>query len=923
MQKGEISLTLSIIAIVISILGVALGSISVQQNLNSSTEAQEGSFPYSSTLSITDVNKNPIGWQSGMTWETQIVGETTSGNIQNPNNQSATFDWLGPAPERFRNQNATIKVAVPQNFEVVDAYCLNITGNTCDNIQKNLSTLTISNLPIVENASISYGWIVKDKRFTCSLKDESCNLTQQSVSIPSVSEPANITLGTKTGCGNFRSEQLKYVIDIYNDSFKVVCGKEVSGTETQTTCRPGIDSHRTLDQTQPEVINKQWQAGVRYTIHIQIADIDYPNSCASKKFSYTFSPGVTNPTAIPTGIPTITPDVTNFPTTIPTISPDVTSFPTAIPTVIPTPIPSIPTSIPACKVQVDNCIPQNIRLWNNSPTENSVRVVWDLPTQCSDYVIGSSDFWVDVVNSSGSIVCPAESKTNNAECMLGSEIPNRLTDTNSPEFKNKKWNPNSQYGIRVYLRARDQSCISDPAEKTFTYINSTNTCEHIKGNGDFRVMFAPQGYDSYTEFKQDVRSAIADIESTNLQEDVLNSMSFITSKDINIDYQCSRSEEIRRLYACEYDTATQVKQSCDADSILIIINDDEWGGAGTFGQNRASLTAVSLSQTAHELGHSIANLYDEYLYQNDENDEPDPSEYDPVRANCTGESDTKCTKWGSTGCFLGCSYTNWSRPSENSNMRNGSREFNLPSLQAWRDAFNNLNQSFFDDSNLNFVYHNAIHLNLDQEAENVLKLSSIQVEQTYPQSPKNNYSEYYYDLNMKDDQNNVLYTTQIPSHDLQAHEILKPTLLTSIHVYLPYIEEADSVIISSNNKDILEISLSEANLSQPSLAGNLCGNSVCDAGNGETANSCAKDCGSHLAKSEDERADLNNDGYVLTNDLSILLDTYQTPDGDINGDGKTNAIDYQIQIQYFGQETLSTLATQARENTPTFDKLSQ
>ena len=54
---------------------------------------------------------------------------------------------------------------------------------------------------------------------------------------------------------------------------------------------------------------------------------------------------------------------------------------------------------------------------------------------------------------------------------------------------------------------------------------------------------------------------------------------------------------------------------------------------------------------------------------------------------------------------------------------------------------------------------------------------------------------------------------------------------------------------------------------------------------------------------ESTRADLNDDGVVNGNDLTLLMDqdVYQTStEGDVNGDGVTNALDYTLLIKWFG-----------------------
>lgn len=916
-QRGEISLTLSVIAIVVSVIGIALGSISVQQNLNSSTEAQEGTFSYQSTLMITDVNKNPLRWENGMNWETSIVGEVTSGEIRDDQNY-AILEWPGPAPERFRNQLATVDVEIPPGYKVIDHICVNQRGTTCDNIQVDKNNLIISNLPIVENASIVYGWVIAESG--CTLDRPDCELENVSTSISSETDPVSISWDTPRSCGtpgpqedDFDPAKNDYLVRVVADGGRsLICAKRVPATSTSTDCRPGIDADQPLDQSRQEVIQQKWIPGERYLVQTQVESREFESCVSQRQWSGDFEFSIESPTAVPTAIPTIEPTAvaTGQPTTQPTVQPTtrVTTHPTAIP--------SIPTDIPACKVQVEECSPKSARVWNNYPTADSVRYVWNLPMQCEDYTVGQSTFIVDVVNNEGNVVCSSQSQTNNATCTLGDEIPGRPLDKGSSEYVNKKWDKNEKYTARVYLQDSQHACVSEPAESTFTYIEETSSCEHIRGNGDFRILLAPHGYEAYEDFKSDAYDAILNVEATNLPQEVKEKLTFVSLKNTDIDFKCSRGEKVNRAISCDYTTATQARQVCDAESILIIVNDKKHGGAAMPSMNMAVVTAPSVIFTAHEFGHSIVGLYDEYLFAHD-GEEPGRVEFDPSKPNCAAESDTTCEKWGSEGCFEGCTYTNWRRPSEDSIMRSFGFVFNKPSLQAWIDTLDQLKIGYANSTQELSVYYNTLHLVLSQTAQNELEVASVAVEQEmYPQPQETKLSEYFYDLSIKDAQGSSLYVTQIPSHAIQVHGAYEVRLLDNIDVYLPYFESANGIQVTSSNQVIFSMDLDQYSLSSPSFAGDLCGNSVCDAQIGENQNSCSKDCGSHLAKSEDERADLNEDGIVLTNDLSILLDSYLTPNGDINGDGNTNAIDYQIQIQYFGEETISEKARQLRMNPP-------
>lgn len=76
------------------------------------------------------------------------------------------------------------------------------------------------------------------------------------------------------------------------------------------------------------------------------------------------------------------------------------------------------------------------------------------------------------------------------------------------------------------------------------------------------------------------------------------------------------------------------------DQIVVLVNSSRYGGAGG-AISTASLHGLSKNIVIHELGHSLANLADEYV----ENDGQAPDGFEPFEPNVTINPDPKNAKW--------------------------------------------------------------------------------------------------------------------------------------------------------------------------------------------------------------------------------------------------------------------------------------
>jgi hypothetical protein len=130
---------------------------------------------------------------------------------------------------------------------------------------------------------------------------------------------------------------------------------------------------------------------------------------------------------------------------------------------------------------------------------------------------------------------------------------------------------------------------------------------------------------------------------------------------------------IDRLICADDDSVYAAAQSVPwYDQIAVLVNDDVYGGSG--GSYLIAYNGYwGAGVFMHELGHSFANLADEYLYGN----------YPGYVSSCNCDENSfnpKWQEWISTGspgvgAFLGCSYNNLYRPT--------SGECMMWSLQNW------------------------------------------------------------------------------------------------------------------------------------------------------------------------------------------------------------------------------------------------
>jgi hypothetical protein len=150
--------------------------------------------------------------------------------------------------------------------------------------------------------------------------------------------------------------------------------------------------------------------------------------------------------------------------------------------------------------------------------------------------------------------------------------------------------------------------------------------------------------------------------------------------DNTTDLGCAHDDQTIRLIVCDSRKVTDAVNSAGApyDSIVVIVNDDAYGGSG--GTIAVSYNGLWGKQVfVHEFGHSFGRLRDEYLVSSS-NNVVDGNAY----ANCLAGT-PPAEEWegvvAPSDYYLKCSYPNWYRSSFDSIMNHLEAEYFNPISQ--------------------------------------------------------------------------------------------------------------------------------------------------------------------------------------------------------------------------------------------------
>jgi len=884
-QRGEISLLLSIVGIFVSLIGIGVGTALV--NKTSVNTSSADSFPYKAVLEIRDENGVVLPWVEGMKWTNNFTTTKNLGNIKDPNQNLARLTWeTGNMQEDIRNTLATVTISLPPGYTVVKPFCDSTPDRICALSTATENPLIRKNIELAKNGVVTYGVQVK--------KPHEAGQGNLEVQVTALNYPqklkyfndAHIASREPASCERVTSGQLRPLY-LYNFTVVATC---MSGD-----CPQGKTYEANAEKRRGYVTFSNLPTG-KYTLELE--DIEERgfkewSGCVNKEFEV--QNGTTNKSGVVIlenfangiyddqsteqwckdqgGRANIVQDISNILCYYPEGK---KTEPIAPPIPSPTNVVSRPTAMPPRPTAV-----------RPSPTVK-------LPRPTSGPSCGQKCVYSEVQGGA--------TKCFEGTCPVGA--------------RNCGFNTNCRYTPQC-TPAKQVTCPGASPIPPPSAPLPGDKCKKLGGNGAYKIIFIPDDFANLADFETQAKAAVANIRSSGLK-DIESKLTFLMHTNVKADYKCqpvTDEEEGHTWTSLSCTGAATPRSDCGGDpsTVVFIWNNsfDKFAQAGA-GVAIVPVPRVTIS-TSHEMGHAVARLYDEYVYD-DQFFWPDGQQPLTDRVNCAPSTDPTCKKWNAEnnpelGCFKGCSHRDWYRPIDQFSLMNAANYrmgtgavWNTMQLNEWRNRLALAGVRSFSDINIP-TYHTSTRVVLKQIAVNVLTLDSVENTASYPITTTDLLSDTYYTFSILDAQGNILFQRKEDKEIIYLEDGQRSHGLQSeIELYLPYFENGKSIQVTNEVGDaVLDIPLEAYDLRIVDNNQNLCGNAVCDAAIGENSNSCAVDCGAPaVEKSELQKADFDGDGAITTIDLATLIDAYGTPGADINGDGSTNAIDYTIIVKWYG-----------------------
>ena len=211
-----------------------------------------------------------------------------------------------------------------------------------------------------------------------------------------------------------------------------------------------------------------------------------------------------------------------------------------------------------------------------------------------------------------------------------------------------------QSAVFVQSFAKDTYLYSR-SSKNFSKIATSQVSGTTADDAYFDILFLSSAYTDFNLFISDASAISQFILGVSPYSDLANQIRITagtTTQDLGCVYY-------GRGIGCDATIIRAVAAAWNYDTVVVIHNSNVYGG----GVNSHGIAATyrNVNEWArhvalHEMGHSVANLADEYSYGRSSTYNPDNI------ANCALYP---CSKWAGTpgtGCFQTCAFTDWYRP---------------------------------------------------------------------------------------------------------------------------------------------------------------------------------------------------------------------------------------------------------------------
>lgn len=360
-------------------------------------------------------------------------------------------------------------------------------------------------------------------------------------------------------------------------------------------------------------------------------------------------------------------------------------------------------------------------------------------------------------------------------------------------------------------------------------------CEPLFGDGDDdKINFAilPFNYEDYSEFKKDA------IDILNCEDCLLNIEPFKSNKDkfsfsiVNVsqDLGCEVGcRGIDTLVCCDTKIVFEEASQCHYDSIFILVDSEELCGSASSYAKVCSKDDFSGLALVHELGHSFADLADEYVYE-DFYGGYDVGIVDNINCDSGG-----CGKWSdiTSECISGCTYSDLYRSSENSIMRDYVASFN--------DVCKNHIEKLIENYTLN---EREIEKSLPMKKSYFVNLEynegDLSIENVFLKPIKANLnlrkSDYSVEIINFNGDKIFQKSIYVPNKEFSLPNSFGKIIENNnfdFSVVLPYSNDAERLLIYNQGDLVDSVSLESFS--------DRCGDGVCDSN--ENHINCLKDCG--------------------------------------------------------------------------------